>query len=53
MIYLCVKELCKEETIYILTSSISKDINSKDDLFRMNSIRVAPIIAQHTDPQNL
>jgi coatomer protein complex subunit gamma len=53
MIYLAVKEMRNEDSVYILTSSITKDINSKDDLFRMNSIRMTPVIAQHTDPQNL
>lgn len=53
MIYLCVKELQNESSVYILTSSITKDINEKDELFRMNSIRVTPIIAKHTDPTNL
>jgi len=53
MIYLCVKELQNESSVYILTSSITKDINEKDELFRMNSIRMTPIIAKHTDPTNL
>ncbi len=53
MIYLTVKEMRNEDSVYILTSSITKDINSKDDLFRMNSIRMTPVIAMHTDPQNL
>ena len=53
MIYLAVKEMRNEQSLYILTSSITKDINSKDDLFRMNSIRVTPVVAQHTDPMNL
>ncbi len=53
MIYLAVKELREDASVYILTSCISKDINSKDDLLRMNSIRTTPIIALHSDPMNL
>ena len=53
MIYLVIREMKDEMSVYILTSSITKDINSKDELFKMNAIRVTPIIAKHTDPNNL
>lgn len=50
MIYLMIKELKSESSIYIITSSLTKDMNSKIDLFRMNALRTIPIII---DPTNL
>ena len=50
MIYLMIKELRNESSIYIITSSLTKDMNSKIDLFRMNALRTIPIII---DPSNL
>lgn len=50
MIYLMIKELKSESSIYIITSSLTKDMNSKIDLFRMNALRTIPIII---DPSNL
>ena len=50
MIYLIIKELKSESSIYIITSSLTKDMNSKIDLFRMNALRTIPIII---DPTNL
>lgn len=39
-----------ESSIYIITSSVTKDMNSKVDLFRMNALRTIPIII---DPTNI
>ena len=50
MIYLMIKELRNESSIYIITSSLTKDMNSKIDLFRRNALRTIPIII---DPTNL
>lgn len=44
------QELRNESSIYIITSSLTKDMNSKIDLFRMNALRTIPIII---DPTNL
>jgi coatomer protein complex subunit gamma len=35
-----VAETCNPDDIIIVTSSLTKDMNSKEDLFRANSIRV-------------
>jgi len=43
MIYFFIKEVaetCNPDDIIIVTSSLTKDMNSKEDLFRANSIRV-------------
>ena len=36
----------KEPSLYIITQSLTKDMSSKIDLFRMNSLRLAPIIIE-------
>eukprot|EP01025_Chloroclados_australasicus_P024171 TRINITY_DN2432_c1_g1_i1.p1 TRINITY_DN2432_c1_g1~~TRINITY_DN2432_c1_g1_i1.p1 ORF type:complete len:890 (-),score=110.07 TRINITY_DN2432_c1_g1_i1:397-3066(-) len=41
MIYLCIKEICPAaDEVIIICSSLMKDMNSKVDLYRSNSIRV-------------
>mmetsp|Transcript_33441 Transcript_33441/g.106729 ORF Transcript_33441/g.106729 Transcript_33441/m.106729 type:complete len:104 (-) Transcript_33441:3198-3509(-) len=43
MIYFFIKEVaetCNPDDIIIVTSSLTKDMNSNEDLFRANSIRV-------------
>jgi len=43
MVYFFIKEVaetCNPDDIIIVTSSLTKDMNSKEDLFRANSIRV-------------
>jgi coatomer protein complex subunit gamma len=41
MVYLVVKDICPgADEVIIVTSSLMKDMNSKTDLFRSNSIRV-------------
>jgi len=50
IVYLIIKELRNESSIYIITQCITKDMNSKTDLFRMNALRTIPIII---DPHNL
>ena len=50
MIYLMIKDFRVESAVYIITSSITKDINSKNDLFRMNSLRTISLVI---DPSNM
>lgn len=43
MVYFFIKEVaetCNSDDIIIVTSSLTKDMNSNEDLFRANSIRV-------------
>mmetsp|Transcript_5567 Transcript_5567/g.17583 ORF Transcript_5567/g.17583 Transcript_5567/m.17583 type:complete len:80 (+) Transcript_5567:876-1115(+) len=43
MVYFFIKEVaetCNPDDIIIVTSSLTKDMNSNEDLFRANSIRV-------------
>jgi len=40
----------KQPSIYIVTSSLMKDIHHKNSNFRRNSLRVIPIVI---DPSNL
>ena len=43
MVYFFIKEVaetCDPDDIIIVTSSLTKDMNSSEDLFRANSIRV-------------
>ncbi|KAG2486424.1 hypothetical protein HYH03_014871 [Edaphochlamys debaryana] len=41
MMYLCIKDICPgADEVIIVTSSLMKDMNSKVDLFRSNSVRV-------------
>ena len=44
MIYLMIKEYKNENCVYIVTSSLVKDISSKKDLFRMCALRTIPIV---------
>jgi len=46
MVYLIIKEICPTaDEVIIVTSSLMKDMNSKIDLYRANSIRVLCCIA--------
>jgi len=38
--------MAHESSIYIITASLTKDMNSKVDLFRMNALRLTPIIIE-------
>lgn len=41
MVYLCIRDVCPSaDEVIIVTSSLMKDMNSKVDLYRSNSIRV-------------
>lgn len=41
MMYLCIKDICPSaDEVIIVTSSLMKDMNSKVDLYRSNSVRV-------------
>lgn len=41
MVYLCIKEISpSSDEVIIITSSLIKDINSNDDLYKANAIRV-------------
>ncbi|KAG2436060.1 hypothetical protein HYH02_011571 [Chlamydomonas schloesseri] len=41
MMYLCIKDICPgADEVIIVTSSLMKDMNSKTDLYRSNSVRV-------------
>jgi len=46
MIYLIIREMRHEYSIYIITASLTKDMNSKVDLFRMNALRLTPIVIE-------
>jgi coatomer subunit gamma len=45
-----IKEMKKQPSIYIVTSSLMKDIHHKNSNFRRNSLRVIPMVI---DPSNL
>lgn len=41
MVYMCIKDICPSaDEVIIVTSSLMKDMNSKTDLYRSNSVRV-------------
>jgi coatomer protein complex subunit gamma len=41
MVYMCIKDICPgSDEVIIVTSSLMKDMNSKVDLYRSNSVRV-------------
>lgn len=41
MAYICIKDICPSaDEVIIITSSLMKDMNSKVDLYRSNSVRV-------------
>lgn len=41
MVYLCIKEFIpSSDEVIIITSSLMKDMNSSNDLYRANAIRV-------------
>lgn len=50
MVYVSVKEMKAQPSIYIVTSSLLKDIHHKHSAFRRNALRTIPLI---TDPSNL
>ena len=39
-----IKEFRLDNYMYIVTSSITKDISNKIDLFRVNSLRALPLV---------
>lgn len=45
-----IKEMAAQPSIYIVTSSLMKDIHHKNAHFRRNSLRVIPMVI---DPSNL
>jgi coatomer protein complex subunit gamma len=45
-----VKEMINQPSIYIVTSSLMKDIHHKNNNFRRNALRVIPLVI---DPSNL
>jgi coatomer protein complex subunit gamma len=49
-VYVYVKEMRQHPSIYIVTSSLLKDIHHKDPNFRRNSLRTIPLIV---DASNL
>jgi len=54
MIYLLMKELNPSaEEVIIVTATLTKDMNSKQDLYRANAIRVLSKIISQTDPSML
>mmetsp|Transcript_18958 Transcript_18958/g.55693 ORF Transcript_18958/g.55693 Transcript_18958/m.55693 type:complete len:886 (-) Transcript_18958:349-3006(-) len=54
MIYLLMKELNPSaEEVIIVTATLTKDMNSKHDLYRANAIRVLSKIISQTDPSML
>jgi len=54
MIYLVMKELNPSaEEVIIVTATLTKDMNSKQDLYRANAIRVLSKIISMTDPTML
>jgi coatomer protein complex subunit gamma len=50
VVYVSVKEMKAQPSIYIVTSSLLKDIHHKHSAFRRNALRTIPLI---TDPSNL
>jgi len=46
MIYLIIKEMQREPSIYIITQSLIKDMNAKEDLFRMNALRLSALVIE-------
>jgi coatomer protein complex subunit gamma len=44
VVYVSVKEMRKQSSIYIVTSSLLKDIHHKDPNYRRNSLRTIPLI---------
>ena len=49
-VYMIVKEMKNQPSIYIVTSSLMKDIHHKNNNFKRNSLRVIPMVI---DPSNL
>jgi coatomer protein complex subunit gamma len=50
MIYQIIKELRNQPSIYIVTSCLAKDIQDKDNYFKMNALRTIHLVL---DPSNL
>ncbi|KAL4445701.1 hypothetical protein ABPG74_006252 [Tetrahymena malaccensis] len=50
MVYLMIKEFKDEKMVYVVTQSLMKDITSNVDLYKMNALRVIPVVL---DPSNL
>lgn len=50
LVYVVVKEMSGLSSIYIVTSSLLKDIHHKNPSFRRNSLRTIPMVI---DPSNL
>lgn len=46
MIYLIIKEMQHESSIYIITQSLIKDMNAKEDLYRMNALRLSAVVIE-------
>lgn len=46
MIYLIIKEMQREPSLYIITQSLIKDMNAKEDLFRMNALRLSAAVIE-------
>ena len=44
LLYLMIKELKNENSIFIITSSILKDVTSNLDVYRANAVRLVPVI---------
>lgn len=40
------QEFRDEQSMYIVISSLTKDITSKHDLFRMNALRTIPLVLE-------
>lgn len=49
-VYMIVKEMTSQPSIYIVTSSLMKDIHHKSVNFRRNSLKIIPLVI---DPSNL
>ncbi len=52
MIYIMIKEMKNESSIYIVTSSLMKDIHNENPNFRRNSLRTIPSVLFST-PTNI
>lgn len=50
MIYQIIKEMRSQSSIYIVTSCLVKDIQDKDNFFKMNALRTIHLVL---DPSNL
>lgn len=47
--YLMIKEFKDQNSVFIVTASLIKDISSKTDLFRMNALRTLPLIIDQSN----